>query len=82
MLGPLLGSAAALAAAAVAFAGQGPESVPASRATSPFGGSALVHVAHVGRIEVDLQASETLGLRRVGCVGAASPATACFVAKP
>jgi hypothetical protein len=81
MLGPFVGSAAALAAASVAVAGHSLGSLPASRTTTPFGGSALVHLTHVGGIEVDLQASRTLGLRRVGCVGASSPATTCSVAR-
>jgi len=81
MLGSLIGSAAALTAATVAVAGHSLGSTPASRTTSPFGGSAAVHLTHVGRIEVDLRASRPLALRRVGCIGASSPATTCFVAR-
>ena len=81
MLGPLVGSAAALVAASAAVAGHSLGSLPASRTTSPFGGSAVVHLTHVGRIEVDLHASRPLALRRVGCIGASSPATTCFVAR-
>jgi hypothetical protein len=81
MLGPLVGSAAALVAATAAVAGYPLGSPPASRTTSPFGGSAVVHLTHVGRIEIDLQASRPLALRRVGCIGASSLATTCFVAR-
>ena len=83
MVGPLLGSVAAVAAASVALAGHVLGPAQASRPiVSPFGGSALVHLAQVGQIEVDLEAFGPAGLRRVECAGASSPATACFIARP
>ena len=47
---------------------------------SPFGGSVAVHIAHVGRIEVDLGPRHAGGLRRVGCA-AAPVGTACYIAR-
>jgi hypothetical protein len=44
-----------------------------------FGSSARVHIAHVGRIDVDLESTRSTGLRRAPCVGAAY-GTRCFVA--
>ena len=45
---------------------------------SPFGGRAAVHIAHVGRIDVDLAPGVGV-LIRVPCVGSA-PGTACYLA--
>jgi hypothetical protein len=82
MIGPILGFTAAVAAAAVAFTSDALGPVPGSRSVvSPFGGSANVHLARIGQIDVDLETSGPAGLRRVACAGASSPATACFVAR-
>jgi len=50
-----------------------------SHAVSPFGGPVVVHVARVGRIEVDLESSRRSELRRIPCAGAL-PGTGCYVA--
>ncbi len=78
MAGFLLSSAVAVAAAAVALVGHALGTQPAAVPVSAFGGSAPVHIAHVGHIDVDLEASSTAGLKRVQCVSA-SGRTACFV---
>ena len=44
-----------------------------------FGSSARVYIAHVGRIDVDLESARSIGLRRMPCVGAPL-GTECFVA--
>ncbi len=52
-----------------------PRQIPAQ---SPFGGSAAVHIARVGRIEVNLSSRAGV-LLRVPCVGA-RPGTDCYLA--
>jgi hypothetical protein len=47
---------------------------------SPFGGSASVHIAHIGDIEIDLRQSGIGTLRRLPCVRARG--MTCFVAMP
>ena len=79
MAGVLLSGAVAVAAAAVALVGKAAGTQPATVPVSAFGGSVPVHIAHVGHIDVDLEASSGAGLRRVRCVSA-SGRTACFVA--
>lgn len=79
MVGGLRGMAAVLGLAAVATGPSvGGSSSPARAPVSEFGGPVAVHIAHVGRIEVDLESDSTVGLRRVPC--AATPADECFVA--
>jgi hypothetical protein len=80
MVGPLVGTAAAIAAAAVALAGHAIGTSPTDGTVSPFGGSVPVHLAHVGHIDVDLEASVASGLHRVTCAGAPGAGTQCFVA--
>jgi hypothetical protein len=78
MLGPVAGVTAALGAV-VALVGP---AAPVAGTAGPFGGAAKVQVAHIGKIEVDLEATSTEGLRRVPCGRAASASAACFVARP
>jgi hypothetical protein len=75
----LVGTAAAAAAAAVALAGHVVGVSPTAGTVSPFGGSQPVRIAHVGRIDVDLEHSSSAGLRRVPCAGGETAST-CFVA--
>lgn len=82
MVGTVIGMAAAAAAAVIALAGHAFGTSPAATVpVSPFGGSVPVHIAHVGRIDVDLATPGSAGLRRVSCAGAAAATTACFVAR-
>ena len=69
----------AVAAAVLALAGKAAGMQPAAVPASAFGGSVPVHIAQVGHIDVDLEASSSAGLRRVRCLSA-SGRTACFVA--
>ena len=72
--------AAVLGLAAAAMGpGLGGSSSPARPSVSDFGGPVAVHVAHVGRIDVDLEPGSIVGLQRVPCAGAA--ADSCFVAR-
>ena len=80
MQGALLKIALAAAATTAAASGSG-ESHPGPRPPSLFGGPAAVHLAHVGRIETDLEPAGPLGLRRVACVGVSNRTTTCFVAR-
>lgn len=67
-----------MAAISVALAiGHGLASAASSPVT-PFGGSAPVLIAHIGRIEVDLQAANLSSLHRVPCIDAAAGST-CFI---
>jgi hypothetical protein len=68
--------ATAATAAASAPAGQAP-----SGPVSSFGGPGLVRIAHVGRIEVDLERSSFAGLRRIRCAGISPGLADCFVAR-
>ena len=80
MAGGRLVGIASLAAAGAIAAGSGPPQTVVVR-QSPFGGSAAVHIAHVGRIEVDLGPARAQGLlERVRCF-VPTPGTACFVAR-
>ena len=79
LIGSVLGTAAAVVAAAAAFAGHPLGSSPQPGIVSPFGGSVPVHIAHIGRIEVDLQSSSSAGLRKVRCAGGPQ-GNSCFVA--
>jgi hypothetical protein len=78
MLGPVVGVTAALGAV-VALVGP---AAPVAGTAGPFGGAAKVQLAHIGKIEVDLEATSAKGLRRVRCARAASASAACFVARP
>jgi hypothetical protein len=78
MLGPVVGVTAALGAV-VALAGP---AAAVDGTAGRFGGTAKVQLAHIGKIEVDLEATSANGLRRVRCARAASASTACFVARP
>ncbi len=79
MVAGIIGGVCALVAAGAAFGGQllDPHSKPG--AVTPFGGPAAVHIAHVGRIDVDMEAGIGRALRRVTCSGLAGRATACYV---
>ena len=79
MAGIRLGVAVIMAAAGGLAAAMGSLGVRSSGSGGAFGGSAPVHIAHVGRIEVDLGSAAAGGLRRIACAGAAS-ATVCYVA--
>jgi hypothetical protein len=69
-----LAAGSAVAAAANALGG------PAQpQATSAFGGPRSVDIAHVGRIEVDLERSGRGALRRTRCDSAVGRPTRCFV---
>jgi hypothetical protein len=81
MAGPLLGIAAAVAAGALALAGQVAGAPASSGPVTPFGGSVPVHVAHAGAIDVDLGPQGAGSLRPVPCAGAARPGTTCFVSR-
>jgi hypothetical protein len=80
MVGALPKMAAVIATAATAAA-----SAPAGQAPSGpisnFGGPRPVRVAHVGRIEIDLERSGAAGLRRIRCAGIAPGLADCFVAR-
>jgi len=80
MIGAITGTAAATAAAAIALGGNVLGAAPQTRPATPFGGSAPVRIAHVGRIDVDLESSGAAGLHRVACADAAG-STACFVVR-
>lgn len=79
MAGPLLSTA--VAAAAIALAGKVAGAQPALVPASPFGGSRPVTVAHVGRIEVDLEPAGAGRLERVSCAGISGRATGCYVSR-
>lgn len=80
MAGGRLAGMAIVAAAGVLNAAPGAQLGPGTQ-PSPFGGSTPVHIAHVGRIELDLAGPAGEGtLARVRCV-VATPGTACFVAR-
>jgi hypothetical protein len=81
MVGGVIGAAGLAAAASIAFAGHALSTSPAATGTvSPFGGSVPVRLAHVGRIELDLERAPAAGLRRVPCASGAAT-SACFVAR-
>ena len=65
MAGFLLSGAVAIAAAALAIVGKAVGTQPATVPVSAFGGSVPVHIAHVGRIDVDLEAAGSQQLQRV-----------------
>ena len=79
MFAGIIGGVCALVAAGAAFGGQllDPHSDPG--AITPFGGRVAVHIAHLGRIDVDMEAGTGRALRRVTCAGPAGRATACYV---
>jgi hypothetical protein len=80
MVGTVIGAAGVAAAASIALAGHAVATSPAAGTVSPFGGSVPVHVAHVGRIELDLEQPPAAGrLRKVPCPAGAAT-LACFVA--
>ena len=80
MAGGRLAGMAVVAAAGVVNAASGAHPGPQAR-PSAFGASTPVHLARVGRIEVDLGGPVGRGtLARVRCV-VATPGTACFVAR-
>jgi hypothetical protein len=80
MVGTLIGTAAAAAAAAAAIAGHILGTNPAAVTMSPFGGSVPAHIAHIGRIDVDLGSSSVSRLHRVRCASGQATLT-CFVAR-
>jgi hypothetical protein len=79
--GFLLSGAVAVAAAALALAGKAAGTQPAAVPMSAFGGSVPVHIAHVGRIDVDLEPAGPQRLQRVTCSGLSGTGTACFVSR-
>lgn len=80
MLG-LRGMAAVIATGSAAASTLAGGSTPANVPVSAFGGPVAVHVARVGRIEVDLESGGASGLRRIRCAGLPPRAAACFVAR-
>ena len=72
---------AAVVAVVVALAGQAFGAVQSTVATSSFGGPVPVYVAHVGRIDVDLESGGAGRLLRVACDNATA-GTACFLVRP
>jgi hypothetical protein len=74
----VLTSVAALATAAAAAAAGSHSPAPGS--VTPFGGPVAVHIAQIGRIDVDRGPASAAGLRRIPCA-AASATTSCFVAR-
>lgn len=81
MAGFLLSGAVAVAAAALALVGHALGTQPATVPVSAFGGSVPVHIAHVGRIDVDLESTGSQRLQRVSCSGLSGSGTACFVSR-
>ena len=81
MAGFLLSGAVAVAAAALALVGHALWPQPATVPASAFGGSVAVHIAHVGRIDVDLESAGPQRLQRVSCTGLSGTGTACFVSR-
>lgn len=79
MFAAVIGGACAVVAAGAAFGGHLLDSRSASGTITPFGGPVAVRVAHVGRIDVDLEAGTGHALRRVACAGPAGRTTACYV---
>lgn len=79
MAGFRLGIAVLVAAAGGLATQVGRLGVHPSEPGGGFGGRSHVRIAHVGRIDVDLESARSAGLRRTSCVGA-SPGTECFVA--
>lgn len=71
-------SAALLAGAVIAAAASGAGTVPDAGVQGAFGGNRVVHIAHVGRIEIDLT-SDGGALEPLPCAGAPA-GTACYVA--
>lgn len=72
---------AAVIATATAVAASTPASQQPSGPISNFGGPRPVRVAHVGRIEVDLERSNFAGLRHIRCAGIAPGLADCFVTR-
>ncbi|MGH2970894.1 MAG: hypothetical protein ACRDLE_01920 [Gaiellaceae bacterium] len=82
MAGVALRTAVALATGLTAAAAAGSaRSTSHSAHISAFGGPTAVHIAHVGRIDVDLGASTPVGLRRVRCSGVPAESMTCFVGR-
>jgi len=54
-------------------------SVGSGSSAAGFGASEAVHIAHVNRIEVDVEPASAAGLRRVVCALPSPPTTSCFV---
>ena len=79
MFAAIIGGACALVAAGAAFGVHllDPQSAPG--AVTPFGGTVAMHIAHVGRIDVDMEAGTGRALRRVTCAGPSGRPTACYV---
>lgn len=80
LVGAVFGTAAAAVAASVALAGHTLGASPDPVTVSPFGGPVAVHIAHVGRIEVDLESSSSAGLRKVRCASGLN-GDSCFVSR-
>lgn len=74
-----VGVATAVAAVGGWAVALGTVGVHAPQSGGVFGSSARVHIAHVGRIDVDLESALSTGLLRTPCTGA-PPGTECFVA--
>ena len=54
----------------------------AAMPVTSFGGSVPIRIAHIGRIDVDLDPTGHGSLLRVDCVGSPAVGTECFVASP
>ena len=74
-----LGAAMGIAAVGGWAAALGNVGVHDSRSGGAFGSSTRVHIAHIGRIDIDLESAGSTGLRRARCAGAPA-GIACFVA--
>jgi len=79
MFAAIIGGVCGLVAAGAAFGVQLLAPHSNAGAVTPFGGSAAVHIAHPGRIDVDMEAGVGRALRRVSCAGPAGRATTCYV---
>ena len=80
MPGVVLAATVGVAAAVGATAGHAFGGQSSSGTVSPFGGPVPVHIAHVGRIDVDVGPAGG-ALRRVRCAAARGGAVTCFVAR-
>jgi len=74
-----VGTVVAVVAGILAVAGGALGSQPVTGPVSAFGGPVPVHIAHVGRIDVDLEPAAANGLRRVRCAGTSDGTTVCYV---
>ena len=57
----------------------GGQPTPRAPVASPFGASTVVHIAHVGQIELDLEPAGTAALRQVPCAARLYSGTTCYL---